>query len=224
MMEIVNPFVGFDWANLFIYSPGREYSRFVCRHGDPVIAYQSRWFPTPEAYRDWVTQPETWIDDLAPYIAREPGGRELLDRPDFKDCHRRGRSWVAGSAGVGRWKDHRGSMSQSKQPGTYNGEARKILERLMLQQALLAVFHAADSAERDFVSDLVREIAGSQDHQQLARTVVNELATFYEFQNVSFSRSTHCVDISSAGASPRTGRRHRDAGGYTRRLIRDCSG
>ena len=55
----------------------------------------------------------------------------------------------------------------------------------MLHQALLAVFHAAASAERDFVSGLLRKIAGSQDHQQLARNVVKELAAFYEFQNVS---------------------------------------
>jgi PAS domain S-box-containing protein len=184
MMEVVKRFVAFDWANLFIYTPGRDYSRFVCLHG-PVIAYQSRWFPTPEGYRDWVTKPETWVDDLESYVARGPKGAELLERPDFK---------IAIAAGVralvvlpvqegGRII---GALClQSKQQGIYGVETRRTLERLMLDQALLAVFRAAERAEHNFVSDLVKKIVGSQDHQELARTVVTELATFYGFQNVS---------------------------------------
>jgi PAS domain S-box-containing protein len=185
MMGIVKRFVAFDWANLLIYSlSGREYSRLVCRHG-PAIEFQSRWFRTPEGYIDWVTKEETWIDDLKPYISLGPDGRELLEDTNTK---------IAIAAGVralvvlpvregGRII---GALClQSKQPGLYDREARRTLERLMLEQALLAVFHAAERAERDFVSDLVKKIAGSKDLQELARSVVTELARFYDFQHVS---------------------------------------
>jgi PAS domain S-box-containing protein len=184
MMEVVKRFVEFDWANLLIFSPGREYSRFVCRHG-PDIAYQSRWFPTPEGYHDWVTKPETWIDDLKEYIARGPKGEELLNRPDYKIAIETGVRAVV-VLPVRQGGEIIGALClQSKRRGLYGAETRRTLERLMLDQALLAVFHAAERAEREFVSGLERKIAGSQDHRELARTVVEALAAFYQFQNVS---------------------------------------
>src|SRR5262249_9304310 len=62
---------------------------------------------------------------------------------------------------------------------------RQMLERLNLDQSLLAVFRALERAESEFVSNLKRKIASSEDHHQLARTVVDQLARFYQFQNVS---------------------------------------
>jgi hypothetical protein len=78
MMGVVRDFVPFDWAYLFIFTPGREYSRLVCRYG-PNIEFESRWFETGEKYRDFITGEETWIDDLESFLAKGPHP-ELLQR------------------------------------------------------------------------------------------------------------------------------------------------
>src|SRR5215468_1952608 len=71
MMGVARDFVPFDWAYLFIFTPGREYSRLVCRYG-PHIEFESRWFETGEKYRDFITGEVTWIDDLESFLAQGP--------------------------------------------------------------------------------------------------------------------------------------------------------
>jgi putative methionine-R-sulfoxide reductase with GAF domain len=73
----------------------------------------------------------------------------------------------------------------SKQKGIYGAESRRTLEHLTLEQAFLPLYNAIETAERDFVNGLVKEIAGSEDMQQVADKVVRELARFYKYQNVS---------------------------------------
>src|SRR5207249_2522161 len=73
----------------------------------------------------------------------------------------------------------------SKRPGIYGAATREMLEQLLLEQAFLPLLNAIDTAERDFVNALVKKIAGAQDMQRVAETVVAEIASFYEFQNVS---------------------------------------
>jgi hypothetical protein len=76
---------------------------------------------------------------------------------------------------IGRFCAH------SKEAGKYKKEDRRKLERLMLGQALLPLFHAAECEERKFVSDLTRKIAESKNSRTLVQTVVHEIARFYEF-------------------------------------------
>src|SRR5262249_21987982 len=73
----------------------------------------------------------------------------------------------------------------SKEAGKYQEEHRRKLERLMLGQVMLSVFHGAEFEERGFISCLLTKIAGSKDFRELARTVVTEIADFYKFENVS---------------------------------------
>src|SRR5262249_6105354 len=114
-----------------------------------------------------------------------PGGKELLERPDIKTTLKAGvRALVVlpiaeAGRGIGAF------CLQSTQKGIYDAETRRTLERLMLDQAVLAVFHAAERAQSDFVGELVKKIAGSQNLQELAGTVVAELARFYKFHIVS---------------------------------------
>jgi GAF domain-containing protein len=183
VMEVVKEFVEFEWAYLFIFTPGREYSRLVCRHG-PRIEFEARWFETGEGYRDFITGDVTWIDDFENFLAAGPHP-ELLKRRDYRIAIEAGVKsllclpvWEGGDV-IG------GFCVQSKEVGTYKKEDRRKLELLMLGQAMLPVFHAADREERNFVSGLVTKIAASRDFQELARTVVDEIARFYEFQNVS---------------------------------------
>jgi putative methionine-R-sulfoxide reductase with GAF domain len=188
IMEVVGRFVEFDWANLFLFTEGREYSRIVyqhCRPGNRDIEYQSRWFPTPASYRDWILKPETWVDDLEPYIRKGPDADELLARQDLRI------SIAAGVKGLvclpvqecGKVKG--GLCLQSRQEAIYGAKDREALERLMLNQALLPLFHAAELAEREFVIKLVDELAASSDFKEIAQTAVKEIADSYGFQNVS---------------------------------------
>jgi GAF domain-containing protein len=183
IVEIVKGFIEFDWANLFIYSPNRDYSRIVCTRG-PEIEFVSRWFSTPDGYVDWLDQTDTWMSDLKEDISRGPNP-EYLERTDAKVMIAAGmRALVclpirSGGRIIG------GFCLASKQKGIYGAESRRTLEHLTLEQAFLPLYNAIETAERDFVNGLVKEIAGSEDMQQVADKVVRELARFYEYQNVS---------------------------------------
>jgi GAF domain-containing protein len=178
IVDVLKQFVDIDWANLFIYSPGRDFSRLVCTYG-PKIEFESRWFATVDGYKDWLEREDTSIEDLSTFdpevrktsdsqIAIKEGMRALLCIPV-----RQGGKPIGGLCLI------------SRQRGLYNVETRRNLEGLMLEQALLPVLHLVDRAERDFVRNLVEKISRFEDLQLLAKAVVDELARFYQFQNVS---------------------------------------
>jgi PAS domain-containing protein len=178
IVDVLKPFVAFDWANLFIYSPKRDYTRLVCTHG-PDIKFESRWFATPDGYEDWLKGDDTWMEDLSTYdpallktadtqISVAAGMRALLCIPV-----RRGGKLIGGLCLI------------SRQRGLYNSATRRSLEDLMIEQALLALLDMVHQAERNFLSSLMKEISGIEDLQQLAKSVVDGLARFYQFQNVS---------------------------------------
>lgn len=183
IVEILKGFIEFDWANLFIYSPGRDYSRIVCTRG-PEIEFVSRWFSTPVGYINWLEQSKTWMDDLASDLANGPDPA-YLERADTKAIIAANMKALvclpirSGGRIIG------GFCLASKKVGVYGADSRKILERLALEQAFLPLYSAIEAAELDFVNSLVKEIARSEDMQQVAETVVKELARFYGFQNVS---------------------------------------
>jgi GAF domain-containing protein len=183
MMEVTKRFVDFDWANLFIFSPNREYSRILCGYGQP-IKYQTRWFPTDQQYVGWIDRPETWMEDFKEDIQTGPAPH-LLERPDYKIALEAGtRALIVLPVRLGG-EIKGGLCLLSKQRGIYGAETRGILECLTLDQALLSVFYAAERAEMQFVSDLVKKIADSKDLRDLARTVVTSLARFYAFDNTA---------------------------------------
>jgi GAF domain-containing protein len=182
IIAILRNFIEFDWANLFIYSPRRDYSRIVCTRGDP-IPFVSRWFSTPAGYIDWLAQPVTWMDDLKEsLLATAP---EYLERVDTKATIDAGmRALVclpirSGGNIIG------GLCLASKKRQTYDAVSRRILEDLNLEPAFLHLFSLVEGVERDFVGGLVKEIARSEDLQQVAERVVKAIAEFYQYENVS---------------------------------------
>jgi GAF domain-containing protein len=183
MMEVAKPFVDFDWASLFVYSSQREYSRMVCWYG-PRIEYPTRWFQIDPAYRGWIDQAETWMKDLKEDILNGPVPH-LLERPDLKV------SVEAGTRGLVVLPVRQGGevigglCLMSRQRNVYGKETRDVLQRLRLDQALLAVFHASERAEMLFVSDLLKKMADAKDLRHLAREVVTDFARFYGFENVA---------------------------------------
>jgi PAS domain-containing protein len=179
IVDVVKQFIDFDWAYLFLYSPGREYSRVICRNGPP-IEFQSRWFPVLEKHRNFLNEPQTWVDDLAEF---DP--EAFADQPDMKTALEAGMKAMI-SIPVRQGGQIVGGLSlTSSKAAVYSSQTRDALERLMLEQVLLSLFHALRREEDDFVNGLVKEISGIENLEALAAKVVGELATFYQFQNVS---------------------------------------
>lgn len=182
ILSVLRNFIEFDWANLFIYSPKRDYSRIICARGDP-IDFVSRWFSTPRGYIDWLKQPITWMDDFNEQMSRT--APEYLERIDTKAAIKAGMKALvcmpirSGGRIIG------GFCLASKKKKTYDAASRAILEELNLEQALLPLFHIVDGVEQNFVSNLVKELARLDDMQQVAEKVVRELADFYRYENVS---------------------------------------
>lgn len=182
IVDILKGFVDFDWANLFVYSPNRDFSRIVCTRG-PEIPFVSRWFATPAGYLNWLGEPNTWMDDFQGVMSQT--SPEYLERTDTKTAIAAGmRALVclpirAGGRIIG------GFCLISKQKGIYDAGSRALLEKLNLEQAFLRLFDIIETVEREFVSGLVRQIAHSEDMRDVAEKVVGELARFYQYQNVS---------------------------------------
>lgn len=183
IMEVTRPFVEFDWANLFVYTPQREYSRIVCWYG-PKIEYPMRWFYIEPAYRGWIDQTVTWMTDLKEDVANGPAP-QLLDRADLKVSLEAGTKAliVLPVREAGEVKG--GLCLMSRRKGIYDTETRKLLESLMLHQTLLAVLHGAERAKTQFVSDLIKKIADAKNLRELAATVVADVAHFYGFENTA---------------------------------------
>lgn len=182
ILAVLRNFIEFDWANLFIYSPKRDYSSIVCTRGDP-IDFVSRWFSTPRGYIDWLKQPVTWMDDLNEQMTKT--APEYLERVDTKAMIKAGMKALvclpirSGGRIIG------GFCLASKKKKIYDANSRKVLEDLNLEQVLLPLFNIIDGVERDFVSKLIKDIARLEDMQQVAEKVVRDLADFYKYENVS---------------------------------------
>jgi len=182
IIAIVRTFIEFDWANLFIYSPRRDYSRIVCTRGDP-IDFVSRWFSTPSGYIDWLAQPVTWMDDLKESL--QATAPEYLERVDTKATLVAGMRALVCLPVRSGGKIIGGLCLASKKRQIYGPASRKILEDLNLEQAVLHLFNLVEGVERDFVGGLVKEIARSEDLQLVAERVVKAIADFYKYENVS---------------------------------------
>ncbi|UGA43468.1 PAS domain-containing protein [Bradyrhizobium quebecense] len=182
ILKVLRNFIEFDWANLFIYSPKRDYSRIILTRGEP-IDFVSRWFTTPNGYVDWLKQPVTWMDDLEEQMSTT--APEYLERVDTQAAIRAGMKALvclpirSGKRIIG------GFCLASKSKQTYNAASRGILEDLNLEQALLPLFGIVEGLEREFVSELVQDIARLEDMQLVAERVVRGLAEFYKYENVS---------------------------------------
>jgi PAS domain S-box-containing protein len=191
MMKVVQRFIPFFSADLWIYTPERDYARAIRRFGSSK-RFPARWFSIPPAFRNWITYNETWIADLQAYLSATPEGRPLLEDPSVRLLIEEG---VKATVSLPIQEGGRiiGALSLlSQQPGVYDAQTRKTLERLMLDQALLAVLHAHDQAEQEFVANLMKEIASSHSHKELAQKVVTEFVKFYHFQNVSIFKVATC--------------------------------
>jgi PAS domain S-box-containing protein len=188
ILKIIKPFIPFDWADLSLYTKERDYAFSFCRYPvpKPGEAYKIKWWPVPLKYQGFIDQPFPYIPDMEAFLSQTPEGRQELEKPEMQSALAEGRKALLAFP-VRRGGRIIGALSlQSKEVGRYSEDMYRVLrDDLAVDQALQAVFNLRESANRDFVFDLLKEISAATDHQQLAETIVGEFARFYDFQNVS---------------------------------------
>lgn len=189
LIEIVLRFVEFDWADLVIFTPNRDYSHSFCRYPAGRPAYHSRWFPIPMEYRNWVEMAKGWIPDYEKFLlSSEPGKFLLKTNLDVQDALAAGLKSII-TIPVFSGGRVLGVLSlQSKEPGKYNSASKKTLRLLGLDQTLQAIFRERERTEERFYSGFLKKIWASTSHTQLAQTIVDGIAEHYNFQTVSIFR------------------------------------
>jgi len=205
MIEIVRPFVTFNWADLSLYTEDRDFVLSVCRYPDPqrdgankpktnepesARPYGMRWFEVKPAYRRWIDQECPCFPDLKAFLEETADGRKLLQEDeDMQRAVDEGRRAVIAFPirGQARGKEQIiGALSlQSKHAGIYNADTMAVLKSLALEQPLQAIFIAREQAESKFKSDLLEKVAATTDLAGIANLIVCEIVRFYHFQNVS---------------------------------------
>jgi PAS domain S-box-containing protein len=185
VMDTIAGLIPFDLAGLSIYSDDGTLTRALYIHPAPERPYQTRWFVLPEALRKFISQPDTHIDDYAEFYARMDGGEEFMQEPTVQQFLSQG--YKAGvSVPVRDGKRLIGALwLSSRTRAAYNNGTNKILDQLGVAKLLLAVFHAHERDQHDFTYRLLKAISASDNHEELAQTVVDHLAQFYRYQNVS---------------------------------------
>jgi PAS domain S-box-containing protein len=188
ILRIIKKFIPFEWADLSLYTKERDYAFSFCRyyppdHGDP---YKIKWWPIAPEYHGFIEQPSPCISDLNAFLKQTPEGRKELEKPEMQSALAEGRKAII-ALPVRREGRIIGALSlQSEKVGQYNESMHTLLrDHLAVDQALQTVFNLREYADRDFLLDLLTKIAAATDHKQLAKTIVVELARFYEFQSVS---------------------------------------
>jgi PAS domain S-box-containing protein len=186
LMEVVQRHVDFDWADLSLYTPERDFALSVCRYPTPEREYGVRWFFVDPPHRDIVDRPYVLIDDLKTFLEQTETGRQRLERDEEMQL-----ALKEGRRGLFifpiRSDEREAVLSlQSKRTAAYDAGTMEILQKLALDQALQAVLNARDHAEKEeFVGKLLSRVATARDLTQLAEIIVEEIAAFYDFRNVS---------------------------------------
>jgi PAS domain len=185
LMGVVKRHVEFDWADLSLYTPERDFVLSICRYPRPEREYGVRWFYVEPEHRGLIDQPCPCIEDLKVFLEQTPAGKVRLEQDEEMQL-----ALKEGRRGVivfpVRTEARIGSLSlQSRKVAAYDADTMEVLQKLALDQALQAVFNTRDRAEEEFVGKLLSKVAKAVDLTQLAQTIVQEIAGFYDFRNVS---------------------------------------
>jgi PAS domain S-box-containing protein len=216
VIEIVKRFIAFDWADLSVFTPERDYALSFCRYAAEGESkpYAVRWWEILPTHHDSIEKCPI-IADLATFLVATPEGRNLLERTAaLQDVVKEGRRGTLSLAVRNRGQIVGCLSLQSRRPDCYNDNMLKLLRELGVDQAMQAAFSARERAESEFVSELLRKITAAKDHMQLAETIVAEIANFYGFENVSiFKVNLLRGHFSISGAAPWFRGRRQNSGG-----------
>jgi PAS domain S-box-containing protein len=188
IIGIVGEFIDFDWADLSLYTKKGDYAVSFCRFPETNSDYPIRWWPIAPYFRRWMEQSRTWQSDMLVDWKKRPDARKALEAsPEIERViSADGRKAII-ALPIRRENRLIGVLSfTSKKTGIYNESTLKILrDRLAIAPTMLAVFNLREHDERQFVAELLKKISAAKNHQDLARIIVDDLAHFYKFQNVS---------------------------------------
>jgi len=181
-LKHLRPLVAFDTAILSVYSRQRSFSRTVLSW--PALDVDDRWIPIPEAFRGFPDSPAPFGADLETTIRTTPGGEGLHEQAAVRELlSRELHGWYALAL---RDPEQDAILSLlHKDENHYNHDTTTILDKLGARHALQAVLRLDAARERDFQFRLLKSLAQTTTHCDIARLIVTKLAEFYGLQNVS---------------------------------------
>jgi PAS domain-containing protein len=181
VVEALRPLVTFDMAALWLYTSGREFSRLL--YAEPSLEVDTLWFPVPEDFRG-LPDEEQPFGTIKKTLSETRGGDTLSQEAVVKALEARGmQSWLALPIRDG---DHDAVLAlYNKRPDYFSEATAADLQRAGLAQAIQTVLRLRTKNETAFRFSLLQAMAQTRSDRDLAELVVEKLATFYGWQNVS---------------------------------------
>jgi PAS domain S-box-containing protein len=188
VMKVVGRFIEFDWVDLALYTKKGDYAATLCRLPEASLDYPIRWWWIPTYFRNWIKEDCPCLSDALPDWKKRADARKALKaNPEIERLMSKEGRRALIALPIRREDGLIGALSfASKQPRMYDEDTLKLLrDHLAIDQAMLTVFNLREHDEQRFVTALFEKISKAKSRQDLARTIVRELAHFYKFQNVS---------------------------------------
>ena len=181
VVEALQPLVAFDEAALWLHTGGREYSRLL--YAKPSLDVDTLWFPVPPDFRGLPdkTRPFGKIEKT---LSETQGGDTLSQEAVIRALTaKKLQSWFALPV---RYGDQDAVLAlYAKRAECFNEATAADLKKAGVPQAIQALLRLRTERETAFRLNLLRAMAKTRSDRELAKLVVVQLASFYQWQNVS---------------------------------------
>lgn len=174
--------VAFELASLAVYTHQGRFSRLV--RSLPTLATNQRWVPLPASIMDMTAAPANFGADIGDFLADDPDRGELLKNLGVQELIKMGlRGWA--SISVQSCDCHAVFTIMSSEKDCYNEATVQQLASIAVDNAMHRILKLDAERESAFQSALIKKMAQVQSDRELADLVVSQLASFYNWQNVS---------------------------------------
>jgi PAS domain S-box-containing protein len=183
--------VPFDLFSVTLISIDREHFRSFYLYPEDQLTIRTRWWPiTPIGKKLLAKKQNINIDDIKKWIEEKDELRKYLNDPDVQVMLSQGyRSSL--SIPVVRGDRAVASIGLTRKPklGSFTKQDEERLGKLPLAAAVRMALHYDEVESLDFVLQLIRKITSVSDGVgQIAKIVVEEIANYFKWENVSIFR------------------------------------
>jgi PAS domain-containing protein len=169
----------FSRASLSVYAPGGRYCRLI--RSAPDMEANQRWVLLPETIREFAEAETTIGTDIEEFLREH---QSLSDNPGVQELIGKGmKSWASIAVRGCDWQAVFTIMDKEK--GRYTEESLEKLARTGIHHAMHRVLKLRDEREKAFQLSLIQKMTQAQGDRDLADIVVQALAEFYDWHNVS---------------------------------------
>ena len=185
ILSILKDVLPFDQAFVGLYTREMTYYRVLVADPDLPAATTTRWSEVPREFAEWIMNEETWAPDLEEFLKGFATGEEVRQRPLVEELIKGGiKSFI--SFPVRQNERVTAVLSLlSRTAGQYHAHDLNELKQLPVEQALRMAREGTEQRRLDFVRETLQLFADAKGHRQVARIVVTQLATEFEWDHVS---------------------------------------